>query len=171
MMAGWGYRLTGKFRRKSRHCSGRAHERTPLRGALPATVAAATILMLGCSAAPQGAVFRARLSPVPVDSATSAVITGSGSVTATLSGRSLSVQGTYEGMRSAATMARIHRGPRGARGPAVFDLTVTKATNDSLGGTFMLTPEQVEDVRRGRFYVQVHSEKATEGNLWGWLLP
>jgi CHRD domain len=123
--------------------------------------------MLGWSAAPQGAVFRARLSPVPVDSATSAVITGSGSVTATLSGRSLSVQGTYEGMRS----ARIHRGPRGVRGPAVFDLTVTKATSGSLGGTFMLTPEQVEDVRRGRFYVQVHSEKATEGNLWGWLLP
>jgi CHRD domain len=127
--------------------------------------------MLGWSAAPQGAVFRARLSPVPVDSANSAVITGSGSVTATLSGCSLSVQGTYEGMRSAATMARIHLGPRGVRGPAVFDLTVTKATSGSLGGTFMLTPEQVEDVRRGRFYVQVHSEKATEGNLWGWLLP
>jgi hypothetical protein len=25
-------------------------------------------------------------------------------------------------------------------------------------------------VTGGRFYIQLHSEKAPEGNLWGWLL-
>jgi len=29
----------------------------------------------------------------------------------------------------------------------------------------------VTDLEKGRFYVQLHSEKAPDGNLWGWLLP
>ncbi len=27
------------------------------------------------------------------------------------------------------------------------------------------------DLNRGRLYLQLFSEKAPEGNLWGWLLP
>ena len=37
--------------------------------------------------------------------------------------------------------------------------------------TFDLTPIQLADLEKGRLYVQVHSEKAPDGNLWGWLLP
>jgi len=72
--------------------------------------------------------------------------------------------------RSAATIAQIHLGQRGVRGPVMFDLTVTKATSGTLTGTFNLTPEQVEAVKGGRFYIQIHSEQAPDGNLWGWLL-
>jgi len=53
----------------------------------------------------------------------------------------------------------------------VFDLTVAKATSGTINGSFDLTPEQLEDLRKGRLYVQLHSEKAPDGNLWGWLLP
>jgi hypothetical protein len=28
----------------------------------------------------------------------------------------------------------------------------------------------VQELAAGRYYVQVQSEKAPEGNLWGWLL-
>ena len=115
--------------------------------------------------------FKARLSRVPVESSTLAAITGLGSVTAVLNGRSLSVRGTFEGLQTPATIAQIHLGPKGVRGPVMFDLTVTKATSGSITGTLTLSPEQVEAVKRGRFYIQVHSEKAPDGNLWGWLLP
>jgi hypothetical protein len=40
-------------------------------------------------------------------------------------------------------------------------------------GSVMLTPEQVESLKQGKLYVQVHSEKgiAPDGsNLWGWFL-
>jgi hypothetical protein len=50
-------------------------------------------------------------------------------------------------------------------------LTVSKATNGTLEGTFELTPQQIDDLMKSRFYIQLQSEKAPEGNLWGWLLP
>jgi hypothetical protein len=28
----------------------------------------------------------------------------------------------------------------------------------------------VEALKAGRFYIQLHSERAPDGNLWGWLL-
>ena len=140
---------------------------------LPALLAGLAVVVLTCAVAAQGESFKGRLSPVPVpaDKAILAAITGSGSVTAVLTGKSLSVKGTFAGLQTAATVAQIHLGPRGIRGPAMFDLMITKATSGSISGTLTLTPEQVEAVKRGRFYVQIHSEKAPDGNLWGWLLP
>lgn len=113
--------------------------------------------------------FRARLSPVPV-AAASPNITGVGSVTATLSATKLTITGTFEGLASPATFAKLHRAPKGIRGPAVFDLAVTSGTSGKISATLDLTPAQVEDLARERFYVQLHSEKAPDGNLWGWLL-
>jgi hypothetical protein len=52
----------------------------------------------------------------------------------------------------------------------VFDLTVIPGTSGKVSGSFDLSPSQVEDLARERFYVQLHSEKAPDGNLWGWLL-
>ena len=116
--------------------------------------------------------FRARLSPVPINVSMMATIAGSGSLTATLSGNQLTIQGTFEGLRSSATTAQIHRGPKGIPGPVIagLDLSVTKAEKGTIGGTFTPTPEQVADLRNGMWYVQIQSERAPEGNLWGWLL-
>jgi len=128
------------------------------------------VAALATRASAQDQTFKARLAPVPVAN-TRDGITGLGAATATLSGRSLSIRGTFEGLQTAATIAQLHLGPRGVRGPVIFDLTVTKATSGTLTGTFTLTPELVEAVKLGRFYLQIHSEKAPDGNLWGWLLP
>ena len=99
-----------------------------------------------------------------------ATIAGTGTVTATLSGSKLTVAGSFEGLRSAATIAKIRKSPvRGVRGPEVFDLTVAPGTSGTLSGTFELNPQQLADLQSGRMYVQVHSEKAPDGNLWGWL--
>lgn len=115
--------------------------------------------------------FKARLSPVPITVDMAARVTGSGSVTAVLTGTSLAVSGTFAGLQSPATVARIHSGERtGVRGPAVFELITTQATSGAISGVFDLTPAQLEGLRRGRLYVQLHSENAPDGNVWGWLL-
>ena len=137
---------------------------------LTAVVIAAAALSLEPVASAQTTNYKARLAPVPVANSRDG-ITGLGSATATLAGRNLSVRGTFDGMKSAATIAQIRLGPRGIRGPVMFDLKLTKGTSGTLIGTYTLTPEQVEAVKAGRFYIQVHSESAPEGNLWGWLLP
>ena len=126
----------------------------------------------------QARTYRTRLSPVPIDTAMMAAIAGSGQVTATLTGTRLTISGTFEGLKSPATVARLHRAQKGVRGPAVFDLVVANtpgasSTSGTLSATLDLTPTQVDDLGRERFYVQVHSEKgvAPDGsNLWGWFI-
>ena len=87
-------------------------------------------------------------------------------------GTKFTVNGTFEGLKSNATMAHIHQGTApGVRGPKLLDLTVTKSLSGTLSGSFDLTPDQIESLKKGKWYVQIHSEKAPEGNLWGWLLP
>jgi CHRD domain len=115
--------------------------------------------------------FKTRLSPVPIDLTMMATIAGSGSVTAVLTGNKLAVTGAFDGLRSPATVAHIHKSAvTGVPGPTVFDLTVSPATTGSIGGTVTLTPAQVTDLEKGRLYVQLASEKAPDGNLRGWLM-
>jgi CHRD domain len=116
--------------------------------------------------------FQARLSTVPIDLTMASTIAGNGSVTGTLKGRTLVLAGKFTGLKTPATVARVHRGPtRGMRGDSIFDLTVNATgTSGELSGTLELSAAQVEDLEKGRIYVQLHSEKAPEGNLWGWLL-
>jgi len=141
-----------------------------------ASLLCAAILCIGHAAAaqnpPAGETFKARLSPVPIDATMMSTIAGSGSLTATLAGKQLTITGTFEGLRSPATTARIHRGPKGIRGPAILelDLTVSKSVKGTLSGSVELTPDQIADLRNGRLYLQIQSERAPDGNLWGWLL-
>ena len=122
--------------------------------------------------APNSETFKTRLSPVPINISMMATIAGSGSLTATLKGNQLIIEGTFEGLRSPATTAQIHRGPKGIPGPVISgtELTVTSAMKGEIHGTIELTPDQVTDLRKGQWYVQIQSERAPDGNLWGWLL-
>ena len=122
------------------------------------------------TSAQTGETFKARLSPMPRDATNMADLTGVGSVSAVLVGTRLTISGTFEGLRGPATVARVHRAQPGVRGNPVFDLTVSKATSGTIGGTLTLTAMQVQELRKGWLYVQVYSERAPEGNLWGWLL-
>lgn len=115
--------------------------------------------------------FKVRLAPVATDIAMRENIAGLGTVTATLAGSKLTLNGTFEGLKSNATAAHIHQGTAtGVRGPKLLDLTVSKAVSGTLSGTFDLTPEQLDAFKKGKWYVQIHSEKAPAGNLWGWLV-
>ena len=142
----------------------------PFLRSLMALIAAVTVAATMSAQTPR--TFKARLSTMPVEAATFAELTGgSGSATAVLTGTKLTVNGTFKGLQSPATVARLHVGPRGQRGPAMLDLMVTKATSGTISGDLVLTPVQADHLVRNRVYLQIHSEKAPEGNLWGWLLP
>ena len=130
------------------------------------------VTVLACALLHAQTAYRARLSVVPIDVAMQATVAGSGSATAALKGATLTITGTFSGLKTAATVARVHRGPRTAmRGPAIGDLTVTAATSGTISGSLELTKQQIDDLAAGRLYLQLHSEKAPDGNLWGWLLP
>jgi hypothetical protein len=111
------------------------------------------------------------------------LVTGKGAATATLAGNRLTIAGTFEGLPATATAARLHQGiAKGARGKAFADLTITKAASGTISGSVTLTPDQVEALKQGKIYLQVHSEKGIapeqgkvdpnvdNSNLWGWLL-
>jgi hypothetical protein len=88
-----------------------------------------------------------------------------------LSGSKLTITGSFDGLRSAATTAELHSAvAAGVRGPAIHDLTVSKATSGSISGSVDLTGPQVESLKKGGLYIQIQSEKAPEGVIWGWLL-
>ena len=136
-----------------------------------AAVAAITFSLIGQSVAQSKETFKARLSAVPADARTRAALAGSGTVTAVLEGSKLTVTGSFEGLKSEATTANLHSAvAAGVRGPAVADLTIPKAMSGMITGSLDLTPPQVTSLHHGGIYVEIHSEKAPDGVLWGWLL-
>jgi hypothetical protein len=115
--------------------------------------------------------YRIRLTTVPMDGGMRNTVAGSGSASATLAGAKLSVTGTFDGLKSPATTATLNGGAaRGVRGNPIADLQVTKSTKGAISGATDLTAEQVKALRDGHLYIEVASEKAPEGNLWGWIL-
>jgi len=115
--------------------------------------------------------YKVRLTTVPMDGGMRNTVAGNGSASATLVGTKLSITGTFDGLKSAATSAQVHSGvARGVRGNPIGNLEIAKSTRGSISGSVDLTADQVKSLREGRLYVEVASEKAPEGNLWGWLL-
>src|SRR5215216_5780741 len=134
-----------------------------------ASIAAGILMMVQSVQTPE--TFKMRLAAVPIETAMRNTVAGNGSATAIFDGTKLSISGTFDGLPSPATVARLHQGKvTGIRGAAVADLEVSKATNGSVTGSIALTAAQIESLRKGRLYIQIHSEKAPDGNLWGWLL-
>jgi hypothetical protein len=116
--------------------------------------------------------MQARLAPVPIDVAMQETIAGLGSATATLSGTTLTVEGTYRGLVTAATTVRILESAQmGMRGTVVGEFRSGGRTSGAFKGTVTLSPAQATAFGRGLLYVQIQSEKAPDGNLWGWLTP
>src|SRR5258705_14012937 len=126
-----------------------------------------SLLVLALPVAAQNeARYKVRLAPVPMDIAMRSTVAGRGSATAVLKGTMLTVTGTFDGLRSSATIARLYQGPAmGLRGSAIGDVTISKATNGMISGSITVTPEQARALERGRVYLQISSERAPDGNL------
>jgi hypothetical protein len=122
--------------------------------------------------------FKAELRVVPLQSVAgranideSSSVFATANATATVNGTKLTVNGSFDGFKNPASIAQIRTGPAmGARGPVIADLTVTKATKGTITGTIDLTADQVNLLKNGRLYIQIHNTNTPDGALWGWLL-
>jgi hypothetical protein len=115
--------------------------------------------------------YKARLTAVPADARTRAELTGSGTATATLEGTKVTVSGSFADLKTNATTANLHIAvAAGVRGPALGDVTISKATSGTISGSIDLTAEQLKNMQHGGLYLEIHSEKAPEGVIWGWFL-
>jgi hypothetical protein len=137
-----------------------------------AFLAACCALLTAPSAAQTPPVMRARLATVPIDIAMQETITGMGSASGSLAGTTLTVEGQYRGLMSPATSVRVYESARmGMRGTLVGEFPSGGGTAGTFKGTVTLSRDQAAAFAKGLLYVQVQSEKAPDGNLWGWLLP
>ena len=135
---------------------------------------AAPVALIGLLCGPVFAAetYQANLGPMPLDQANRATKLGRGEATATLDGNVLIVGGNFIGLSSPATKAHLYISPAiGVPGGGGFDLVVTEAVNGTVSGQLVLNAQQRTAFRTGRLYVQIDSQKAPTGNLWGWLLP
>lgn len=135
--------------------------------------AAAVLLALVASfaSAADETSWRARLSTVPIDPATAGSVTGIGEAHARFEDDRLVVSGTFSGLQGTATAAKLHSsGFTGVRGEAFADLMVSGGTEGAISGSVELTEAQLAALESGRIYIQLYSEAAPDGNLWGWLL-
>src|SRR5688572_15531633 len=114
--------------------------------------------------------YSARLAWVPITGAERVI--GKGIATATLSGKTLAIAGSFEGLGGPATIARLHQGvAKGARGKPVADVTVPKSTSGTFSAAVALTDEQIEALKQGKLYLQLNGDKGLApggANLWGW---
>jgi hypothetical protein len=134
-----------------------------------AGLAAAAAMFCGSALAQT---YQANLGPMPLDAATNKNMLGRGEATASWDGKMLTVNGRFAGLPSPATKAHLFVSPYiGVPGGESFDLTVSPADNGALSGQIALNVKQAAAFRTGRLYVQIDSQKAPTGNLWGWLLP
>lgn len=139
-----------------------------------AIVAIVAVIAFPAPLSAQTDAYTARLGWVPTTPADRPNVIGKGAATATLAGRRLTIAGTFEGLAAPATVGRLHGGiAKGARGPSIADLTVTQAASGKLSGSVDLTAEQVEALKQGKLYIQLHTAKGVPpdgSTLWGWLL-
>lgn len=133
----------------------------------------AALLIGGYSGAASAAdIYASRLTPVAYDGAMRANVQGDGHVSATLNGSSLTVTGSFMALPSAATNVKLYSGPGiGVPGNAILDLQLSGESQGSISGTLRLNARQLTALKEGHVYVQLNSQKAPDGNLWGWLLP
>jgi len=116
-------------------------------------------------------IYQVYLSAMPFNDATQSIMQGKGTATATLEGETLTISGSFAGLTGPATKARLSlsRGP-GIHGTPLVDLTLTGDVAGKVTGRVKLDESQLAALRGRRLYIQIDSEKAPSGHLWGWLL-
>lgn len=89
----------------------------------------------------------------------------SGRFTATIAGTSMTWKLTTKSLTGPATAAHIHVGAKGVNGGVVVPLCgpCTSAVN----GTAMLTADQLAAMKKGQYYVNVHTAKNPNGEIRG----
>lgn len=138
-------------------------------------IAAAFALLSLCLAADKPAAnkkYQAYLSPMPHNDAMHPNFSGKGAAIAALAGDTMSLTGSFTGLASSATKGQVCLSlAPGIPGKPLFEFAVPSGVEGKVTASFKLDKDQTAALQKGQLYIQIHSEKAPNGNLWGWLLP
>lgn len=116
--------------------------------------------------------YQVYLSPMPHNDAMHATYSGRGTAIATLDADTLTLSGTFAGLSGPATQAHLCLSKAaGIPGSPILEGTVSTSVDGKVSGAFKLDKSQLEELKKGNLYVQIDSEKAPKGALWGWLFP
>lgn len=101
---------------------------------------------------------------------------GRGTIVATLNCRTLSLSGSFSNLSSGYVASHIHQGFSGNNGPVLFNLNATTLLPNTAGNysrtdnSFVLTKEQVQLLKDGGLYVNIHTTNFPGGEIRGQLL-
>jgi hypothetical protein len=116
--------------------------------------------------------YASRLTAVAYDGAMRANVQGDGHVSARLDGNRLTVTGDFVGLPSDAISVKLYTGPGiGVPGPSIYDLALDGTRAGRISGSVTLNEKALVALKQGHLYLQLNSQRAPDGNLWGWLLP
>ena len=151
--------------------------------AIAALGLATAIALVACPPASTVTTFRATLSGASEVPPLTGV-TGTGTVTATLNGSTLTLTGTYSGLTGAPAQAHIH-GPAAAGVNAGVLCNLYPVDSGAPAGTgtlsgsgaasnqcssLTLTAQQISDLNANLWYVNVHTAANTGGEVRGQLI-
>lgn len=133
--------------------------------------AAALLLALTAPLFAADAQYATPLDPSAFDNSTVKNNVGSGHVSASLAGSTLTITGDYSGMNFDATDAQVKMGlAKGVPGVVIGSLKVSGGTSGQISGSVKLSSAQVKALQQGGISVVVNNTKAGPlGSLWGWL--
>jgi hypothetical protein len=107
--------------------------------------------------------------------ATSSTGTGQATVTIDDVSRAMTVNGTFMGLTTPATIAVVHIAAPGMTGPPMTSpetvLTVTRATSGTFSGSGTLTLAHLADALSAGTYVDIHSNMFPDGEIRGQIVP
>jgi hypothetical protein len=116
---------------------------------------------------PGSSAIGVKLSPAEEVPAAQSSGSGSGSIRVAEDG---SVSGSVSTTGVQGTMAHIHQGAKGANGPVIVPLTKNGDTYTVPAGA-KLNASQLQALKAGNLYVNVHSDKYKGGEIRGQLQP
>jgi len=132
---------------------------------------AAALMLASCSSMPSwmpgSGAMKVNLTPAEEVPPAKSAAKGSGSFRVAEDGTVTGSVST-EGMKG--TMAHIHQAAKGANGPVIVPLTKNGDTYSVPEGR-KLTPAQVDALKAGNLYVNVHSDQYKGGEIRAQLQP
>ncbi len=134
-----------------------------IRAGLAFTVAAGMLLMAGPASFAANAKYKADLKGSKEVPATGSSATGKANITYDDKSKKLSWVVTYSGLSGEPTAAHFH----GPAAPGKNAGPVVDISGDIKKGSADLTAEQAADLKAGKWYLNIHTEKFPDGEIRG----
>ncbi len=133
-------------------------------------------MMASGGIAQEATTYGDHLGTIPVSNINRAKVSGLGSVSATLAGTTLTIEGDYAGLSAAATGVAVYAGSTGQMGVDQIKTStnigtiVAGGTEGTFSGTVELTEDQIALLNGNGIFVVVQTEANPDGEIRGWLV-